>query len=84
VIASLSLFSPVIVAGLGYEDLHAQLFTVPPYAVAYVITLCLAFLSDRVQNRGFIACGSFVLAGCTFCVQGMFLPVPFYIIPIIP
>lgn len=70
VIASLSLFSPVIVAGMGYQDLDAQLFTVPPYAVAYVITLALAFLSDRLQNRGFIAAASFTLAGITFCVQG--------------
>lgn len=33
--SSLSLFSPSIVAGLGYHDLEAQLFTVPPWAVAY-------------------------------------------------
>lgn len=33
--SSLSLFSPSIVAGLGYHDLKAQLMTVPPYAVAY-------------------------------------------------
>lgn len=33
--SSLSLFTPSITAGLGYHDLHAQLMTVPPYAVAY-------------------------------------------------
>lgn len=33
--ASLSLFSPSIVSGLGYQDLQAQLFTVTPWAVAY-------------------------------------------------
>jgi hypothetical protein len=69
IVASLSLFSPVIVAGLGYQDLQAQLFTVPPYAVAYVVTLGLAFLSDKYQNRGYIACGSFMVAGITFCIQ---------------
>lgn len=33
--SSLSLFSPSIVAGLGYKDLQAQLLTVPPWGVAY-------------------------------------------------
>ena len=33
--SSLSLFTPSIVAGLGYKDLHAQLLTVPPWAIAY-------------------------------------------------
>ncbi|KNG51980.1 major facilitator superfamily transporter [Stemphylium lycopersici] len=33
--SSLSLFTPTITAGLGYENLQAQLMTVPPYAVAY-------------------------------------------------
>ncbi|KAG8425657.1 hypothetical protein J3458_002337 [Metarhizium acridum] len=33
--ASLSLFSPSIVSGLGHQDLQAQLFTVTPWAVAY-------------------------------------------------
>lgn len=33
--SSLSLFTPSITAGLGYDDLRAQLMTVPPYAVAY-------------------------------------------------
>ncbi|KAF4628292.1 hypothetical protein G7Y89_g9859 [Cudoniella acicularis] len=33
--SSLSLFTPSITAGLGYENLQAQLMTVPPYAVAY-------------------------------------------------
>ncbi|KGO73684.1 Major facilitator superfamily domain, general substrate transporter [Penicillium italicum] len=32
--SSLSLFTPTITAGLGYEALQAQLMTVPPYAVA--------------------------------------------------
>ncbi|KAL2812778.1 major facilitator superfamily domain-containing protein [Aspergillus cavernicola] len=40
--SSLSLFTPSITAGLGYENLHAQLMTVPPYAVAYVITVAVA------------------------------------------
>ncbi|KAA8650079.1 putative MFS transporter [Aspergillus tanneri] len=36
--SSLSLFTPAITSGLGYVNLQAQLMTVPPWAVAYVVT----------------------------------------------
>lgn len=71
-VASLSLFAPTIIAGLGYTDLQAQLFTVPPYAVAYVVTLGLAWLSDRLKCRGAIACASQVMASVAFIIQGEF------------
>ena len=42
--SSISLFAPTIVSGLGYEGLRAQLFTVPPYAIAFVVSvLIMAF-----------------------------------------
>ncbi|KAF2756589.1 major facilitator superfamily transporter [Pseudovirgaria hyperparasitica] len=50
--SSLSLFTPSITAGLGYTGLTAQLFTVPPYAVAYVITIVIAYSSDHFNRRG--------------------------------
>ncbi|KAE8136454.1 major facilitator superfamily domain-containing protein [Aspergillus pseudotamarii] len=68
-VASLSLFAPTIIAGLGYTDIQAQLFTVPPYAVAYVVTLGLAWLSDRLKCRGAIACGSQIAAAVAFIIQ---------------
>lgn len=45
--SSLSLFTPTITAGLGYENLQAQLMTVPPYAVAYVVTLAVSWSADH-------------------------------------
>jgi hypothetical protein len=45
--SSLSLFTPSIVLGLGYEDLEAQLMTVPPYAAAYVVTLLVSWSADH-------------------------------------
>ncbi|OAL42861.1 MFS transporter [Pyrenochaeta sp. DS3sAY3a] len=60
-ITSLSLFAPTIVAGLGYKDLHAQLFTIPPFAIAYIFTIGTAFLSDHYHSRGIIGgCGTIV------------------------
>ncbi|KAH3920703.1 hypothetical protein HBH56_008710 [Parastagonospora nodorum] len=49
--SSLSLFTPTITAGLGYENLQAQLMTVPPYAVAYVVSIITAWSSDYFNAR---------------------------------
>lgn len=49
--SSLSLFTPTITAGLGYTSLRAQLMTVPPYAVAYVVTLATAWSADHFNAR---------------------------------
>lgn len=75
-VSSLSLFAPTIVAGLGYIDLQAQLFTVPPYAVAYVCTMALGILSDRFKMRGLIATGSFIAGMVSFVIQGKRIPQP--------
>lgn len=67
---SLALFSPVLVAGLGYHDLDAQLFTVPPYAVAYVVTLAIALWSDNRRMRGLFACAGFTTGFISFLILG--------------
>ncbi|KAM0330826.1 hypothetical protein ACHAQA_003781 [Verticillium albo-atrum] len=69
-VSSLSLFAPTIVQGLGYRDLQAQLFTVPPYAVAYVVTMAMGILSDRKQMRGLIAGTMFTIGAVSFIIQG--------------
>lgn len=69
-VSSLSLFSPTIVAGLGYENLQAQLFTVPPYAIAYVVCLVVAYISDRTKQRGLVAGTCFAIGSVSFIVQG--------------
>ncbi|KAL2815280.1 major facilitator superfamily domain-containing protein [Aspergillus cavernicola] len=77
-VASLAYFSPTIIEGLGYSDLQAQLFTVPPYGIAYPITLALAWLSDRFKTRGIIATCSSAAAAMAFIVQAS-LPADAYI-----
>ncbi|KAK4948988.1 hypothetical protein LTR10_012361 [Elasticomyces elasticus] len=49
--SSLSLFTPTITAGLGYDGLQAQLMTVPPYAVAYVVTILVSWSADHFNAR---------------------------------
>ncbi|CEL03727.1 hypothetical protein ASPCAL04873 [Aspergillus calidoustus] len=68
-VASLGYFAPTIIEGLGYSDLRAQLFTVPPYGIAYPVTLLLAWLSDRLKTRGLIATCSSGAACIAFIIQ---------------
>ena len=45
---------PTIIVELGYTANEAQLWSVIPYAVASVITIAIAFLSDRLKLRGVV------------------------------
>ncbi|KAM0751485.1 retrograde regulation protein 2 [Meredithblackwellia eburnea MCA 4105] len=49
---SYGLFVPTIITGLGYGPVSAQLMSVPMYAVAAVLTVIVAFASDRIKSRG--------------------------------
>ncbi|KAF5123981.1 MFS transporter prlL [Metarhizium anisopliae] len=72
--ASLSLFSPSIVSGLGYQDLQAQLFTVTPWAVAYVCQLAVAYSADRFNARGLHTAGAAAVAAVGFIVSAALPP----------
>lgn len=68
--SSISLFSPTIVLGLGYTGLQAQLFTVPPYAIAFVVTVLVSWASDKNEMRSWGAFTSLMIAGISFFIQG--------------
>ncbi|PPQ69879.1 hypothetical protein CVT24_003214 [Panaeolus cyanescens] len=67
---SYSLFLPTIVAGLGYSGSQAQLHTVPPYVPAAVLTVVVAFLSDKLRWRG-----PFILICLPFAIIGYILAI---------
>ncbi|KAG9252494.1 major facilitator superfamily domain-containing protein [Emericellopsis atlantica] len=48
-----SLFLPTILGGMGYSGTHLQLLSVPPYAIAALLTIAVGFLGDRTQWRGY-------------------------------
>lgn len=53
---TLSLFLPTIIANLGYTAANAQLLTVPPYAFATILSISVAFISEKYNRRApFIA-----------------------------
>lgn len=48
-----SLFIPTIIKALGYKSvITAQLLSVPPYALAAIVTVTIGFIADRTQQRG--------------------------------
>ena len=59
---TLSLFLPTIIKELGYTAAQAQLLTVPPYAVAFVLTLSVAIASEKFKIRAPFIIGSSSLA----------------------
>lgn len=75
--SSLSLFTPSITAGLGYQDLHAQLMTVPPYAVAYVVQVLGSWSADHFNARG-LHSAAFALMGAVGFLASALLPAHSY------
>lgn len=67
--SSLSLFAPTIVQGIGYRGIHAQLFVIPPYACAFVVTIATAYISDRYRCRGLVVAACFASGTITFLIQ---------------
>ncbi|GAA5856467.1 hypothetical protein JCM8547_008756 [Rhodosporidiobolus lusitaniae] len=51
-LGSVSGFLPQIVKDLGYSNADAQLYTVPPYAVALGTMLFMTAISDKYRTRG--------------------------------
>ncbi len=49
------------VKGLGYTAAQAQLYTVPPYAVALVFMVGLSTFSDRKSTRGLPVASVFII-----------------------
>ncbi|QIW99183.1 hypothetical protein AMS68_004701 [Peltaster fructicola] len=58
---TLSLFLPSIIKSLGYTAANAQLLTIPPYALATILTALYAWVSERSGRRApFIIFSNFV------------------------
>jgi hypothetical protein len=65
---TLSLFLPTIIKTLGYSAANAQLLTVPPYAVATILTVIVAVLSEKTHKRS-----PFIFASTSLAIIGYIL-----------
>lgn len=77
-LGSLTFFSPTIVSGLGYTSITAQLMTIPPWMVGYVVCLALSYSADRFNARGWHIALSSTVGGVGWLAAGL-LPADAYI-----
>jgi MFS family permease len=68
-IYSYSLFLPSIISGLGYNRITAQLFTVPPNFIAFLVVLVASWVSDRIKMRGPLIAIGLTLAAIGYIMQ---------------
>jgi predicted MFS family arabinose efflux permease len=61
-------FAPSIVKSMGYEGTQTQLFTVPPFAIAFFATMISAFAADRYRARGIAAICTTLIALAGFAL----------------
>ncbi|KAI9648898.1 hypothetical protein NHQ30_001464 [Ciborinia camelliae] len=72
--SSLSLFTPSITAGLGYKNLQAQLMTVPPYAVAYIVTILTSWSADHFNARALHTSAVALIGAAGFTASALLPP----------
>ncbi|KAI5239145.1 putative MFS transporter [Aureobasidium subglaciale] len=72
--SSLSLFTPSIVKGLGYDSLQAQLMTVIPYAAAFVVTIVLSWYCDKSNKRALTTIGLMLMGAAGFIASACLPP----------
>jgi len=61
-------FAPSIVKSMGYQGTKLQLFTVPPFAIAFFATMISAYAADRYRARGITAICTSLLAVAGFAL----------------
>ncbi|KAJ5382489.1 hypothetical protein N7517_000400 [Penicillium concentricum] len=64
----LAYFTPSIVNGFGYSTTKTQLLTVPPFVSAFIVTLVMAYVSDRYRQRGIAAMVTWAIAIIGVCI----------------
>lgn len=61
-------FAPSIVRSMGYQGTKIQLFTVPPFAIAFFATMISAYAADRYRARGITAICTTLIAVAGFAL----------------
>jgi hypothetical protein len=75
---SFTFFTPTIVTGLGYTSIHAQLLTVPPWCVGFVVAITASYTADRFNARGWHITVLSTLGGVGWLTAGL-LPADAYV-----
>ncbi|KAI1321503.1 MFS transporter [Xylariaceae sp. FL0255] len=71
---SFTFFAPTIVTGLGFTSIQAQLLTVPPWVVGFIVALLLSYSSDRLDARGWHISAISIVGGAGWLAAGLLPP----------
>lgn len=63
-VQGMSVFMPTVLSAMGYTSTQAQLYSVPPYVLASLVAIGIAFVSDKTSMRG-LYLAVFTLIGIT-------------------
>lgn len=63
-VQGMSVFMPTLLSELGWTSTKAQLYSVPPYVLASIVAITIAFISDKTTMRG-LYLAAFTLLGIT-------------------
>lgn len=66
---SLALFTPTIIASLGFTNANANLLSVPPYVLGFITTLAIGWWSDRRLERGVFIIGGMIITIIGYVIQ---------------
>lgn len=66
---SLALFTPSIIASLGYTNANANLLSVPPYVLGFITTLAAGWYSDKILQRGVFIIGFMIITIVGYIIQ---------------
>ncbi|OAA55216.1 Major facilitator superfamily domain, general substrate transporter [Niveomyces insectorum RCEF 264] len=69
-LASFTFYTATIITGLGYESLEAQLLTIPPWVVGYLVALGLSFSADHFNARGYHIAFASTVGGLGWLIAG--------------
>ncbi|KAK1985843.1 major facilitator superfamily transporter [Colletotrichum cereale] len=67
-VQGLSVFMPTILADLGWTATQAQLYSVPPYVIAALTAILIAWFSDKTRQRGIFLAAFSLLAVIGFAI----------------
>lgn len=71
---SFTFFTPTIVTGLGYTSITAQLLTVPPWLIGFVVAISISYTADRYDARGWHVTIFSLIGGAGWLTAGLLPP----------
>jgi dipeptide/tripeptide permease len=66
--ASLPVFLPTILTGMGFTSIHAQGLTAPPYFLSFLICIFSTYIADHTRQRGLMIITLSIIGGVGYVI----------------